>query len=61
MAQFLADKCPPGLTKRDKASVDTLWFRDDALSDSDSVQALEVIAQEIVEDLKAELKQSLRR
>ena len=51
----------PGLTKRDKASVDTLWFRDDALSDSDSVQALEVIAQEIVEDLEAELKQSLRR
>jgi len=50
-----------GLTKRDKASVDTLWLRDEALSDPDSLQALEVIAQEIVEDLKAELQQSLRR
>ena len=45
------------LIKRDKASLDIFWLRDESLSDSDNLPAPEVIAQEIVEDLEAALEQ----
>lgn len=45
------------LIKRDKASLDIFWLRDESLSDSDDLPAPEVIAQEIVEDLEAALEQ----
>jgi hypothetical protein len=42
---------------RDKASLDIFWLRDESLSDSDILPAPEMIAAEIVEDLKAALEQ----
>ena len=45
------------LMKRDKASLDTFWLRDESLEDSDNLPAPEVIAAEIVEDLQAALDQ----
>ncbi len=40
---------------RDKASLDTFWLKDDALEDSRNLPAPEIIAAEIVEDLRAAL------
>ena len=45
------------LIGRDKASLDILWLRDDAMADSDNLPPPEVIAQEIVDDLEAALEQ----
>jgi type I restriction enzyme M protein len=41
------------LTKRDKASLDIFWIRDDSLEDSSNLPEPDVIAAEIVEDLQA--------
>ena len=55
------------LIKRDKASLDIFWLRDESLEDADNLPAPEIIAAEIVEDLEAALAQfaeiaaSLRR
>ena len=45
------------LMKRDKASLDIFWLRDNSLEDSENLPAPEVIAAEIVEDLQAALDQ----
>ena len=45
------------LMKRDKASLDIFWLRDESLGDSENLPAPEVIAAEIVEDLQAALDQ----
>jgi type I restriction enzyme M protein len=45
------------LVKRDKASLDIFWLRDDSIEDSENLPAPEVIAAEIVEDLQAALDQ----
>jgi type I restriction enzyme M protein len=42
---------------RDKVSLDIFWLKDESLADGDSLQAPEVIAQQIVEDLEAALEQ----
>ncbi len=39
--------------KRDKASLDIFWLKDDSLEDSANLPAPDVIAAEIVEDLQA--------
>jgi type I restriction enzyme M protein len=43
------------LIKRDKASLDIFWLKDESLEDSANLPAPDVIAQEIVEDLQAAL------
>jgi type I restriction enzyme M protein len=43
------------LVKRDKASLDIFWLKDDSLEDSANLRAPDVIAAEIVEDLQAAL------
>ena len=48
------------ITKRDKASLDITWLRDESLEDSAALPAPEVIAAEIVEDLQAALDQFAR-
>ena len=45
------------LMKRDKASLDISWLRDESLEDSENLPTPEVIAAEIVEDLQAALDQ----
>lgn len=45
------------LIKRDKASLDIFWLRDESLSDSDNLPEPDVLAQEIVDDLEAALEQ----
>jgi len=45
------------LIARDKASLDIFWLKDDSLADSDNLPSPDVIAQEIVEDLKTALEQ----
>jgi type I restriction enzyme M protein len=45
------------IVKRDKCSLDIFWLRDESLENSDNLPAPEVIAAEIVEDLKAALEQ----
>src|SRR4029453_17987706 len=45
------------LVKRDKASLDVFWLRDESLEDSDNLPPPDVLATEIVEDLKAALEQ----
>jgi len=42
---------------RDKASLDIFWLRDKSLEESDNLPNPDVLAQEIVEDLKAALEQ----
>jgi type I restriction enzyme M protein len=46
-----------GLIKRDKASLDIIWLRDETLEDSANLPPPDVIAAEIVEDLQAALDQ----
>lgn len=53
----LLGKSGEELAKRDKASLDIFWLRDEALADSDNLPAPEIIAQEIVDDLEAALEQ----
>lgn len=43
------------LVKRDKASLDIFWLKDDSLEDASNLPAPDVIAAEIVEDLQAAL------
>jgi type I restriction enzyme M protein len=43
------------LMKRDKASLDIFWLKDDSLEDAANLPAPDVIAAEIVEDLQAAL------
>jgi type I restriction enzyme M protein len=43
------------LTKRDKASLDIFWLKDESLEDSANLPSPDVIAAEIVEDLQAAL------
>ena len=45
------------LIKRDKASLDIFWLKDESLEDSDNLPEPGVIAAEIVEDLEAALAQ----
>lgn len=45
------------LTKRDRCSLDIIWLSDESLDDSKSLQAPDMIAAEIVEDLQAALNQ----
>ena len=45
------------LVQRDKCSLDIFWLRDESLEDSDNLPPPDVIAAEIVEDLKAALEQ----
>ncbi len=47
-ARFTYDE----LVARDKASLDIFWLRDESLEDTDNLPAPDVIAAEIVEDLK---------
>ena len=41
--------------KRDKASLDIFWLKDESLEDSDNLPAPEVLAAEIVESLETAL------
>jgi type I restriction enzyme M protein len=45
------------LVERDKANLDITWLKDSSLEDSDALLPPEVIAQEIVEDLEAALRE----
>ena len=45
------------LVARDKCSLDVFWLKDESLSASESLPAPEVIARDIVEDLRAALEQ----
>lgn len=45
------------LVKRDKASLDIFWLRDESLEDASNLPAPEVLAASIVEDLQAALEQ----
>ena len=45
------------LTQRDKANLDIFWLRDDSLEDSENLPPPDVIAEEIMEDLRAALEQ----
>ncbi|HET8680861.1 MAG TPA: class I SAM-dependent DNA methyltransferase [Micromonosporaceae bacterium] len=45
------------LVHRDKANLDITWLRDESLEDADTLLPPEVIAQEIVEDLEAALRE----
>lgn len=45
------------LVPRDKASLDIFWLRDESLADSANLPDPDVIAEEIVEDLRAALAQ----
>jgi type I restriction enzyme M protein len=45
------------IIKQDKCSLDIFWLRDESLEDSDNLPDPDVIAAEIVEDLKAALEQ----
>ena len=45
------------LTQLDKANLDIFWFRDDSLEDSENLPPPDVIAEEIMEDLRAALEQ----
>jgi type I restriction enzyme M protein len=45
------------LIQRDKASLDLFWLKDDSLEDSANLEDPDVIAAEIVEDLRAALEE----
>jgi type I restriction enzyme M protein len=45
------------IVKRDKCSLDIFWLRDESLEDSENLPSPDVIAAEIVEDLRAALEQ----
>jgi type I restriction enzyme M protein len=45
------------LVQRDKCSLDIFWLRDESLEDSDHLPPPDVIAAEIVEDLRPALEQ----
>ncbi len=43
--------------KRDKANLDIFWLRDQSVEDSASLPTPDVLAEEIVEDLRSALEQ----
>ncbi len=45
------------LTQRDKANLDIFWLRDESFEDSENLPPPDVIAEEIMEDLRAALEQ----
>jgi type I restriction enzyme M protein len=45
------------LLQRDKISLDIFWLRDESLEDSANLPAPHVLAEEIAEDLRANLEQ----
>lgn len=45
------------LIKRDKASLDIFWLRDESLEDSENLPSPEIIAGEIVDNLESALEQ----
>ena len=45
------------LVKRDKANLDIFWLRDESMEDSATLPPPDVIAEEIIEDLRAALEQ----
>ena len=45
------------LTQRDKANLDIFWLRDESLEDSENLPPPDVIAEEIMEDLRSALEQ----
>ena len=45
------------LVKRDKANLDIFWLRDESMEDSATLPPPDVIAEEILEDLRAALEQ----
>jgi type I restriction enzyme M protein len=45
------------LLKRDKLSLDLFWIKDKSLTDTDSLPAPDILAQEVVDDLEAALEQ----
>ena len=45
------------LVKRDKANLDIFWLRDESMEDSANLPPPDLIAEEIVEDLRAALEQ----
>ena len=45
------------LTQRDKTNLDIFWLRDESLEDSENLPPPDVIAVEIMEDLRAALEQ----
>jgi type I restriction enzyme M protein len=45
------------MVRRDKASLDAFWLRDESLGDGENPPDAGVIAAEIVEDLRAALEQ----
>jgi len=48
------------LVKRDKASLEIFWLKDESLKDSDNLPAPEVLAAEIVESLETALSEFRR-
>lgn len=46
-----------GLVKRDKANPDIFWLRDESVEDFAGLPAPDVLAEEIVEDLRSALEQ----
>lgn len=51
-----AEKSPKTFS-RDKTNLDIFWLKDDSLEDSESLPPPDIIAQEIVEQLKAALNE----
>jgi len=49
--------CYEDLVKRDKASLDIFWLKDDNLEDSDNLPDPAILAREIVESLETALEQ----
>jgi type I restriction enzyme M protein len=45
------------LTARDKCSLDVFWLKDESLEASENLPAPDVIARDIVEDIRAALEQ----
>lgn len=45
------------LLKRDKLSLDLFWVKDKSLTDTDSLPAPDILAQEVVDELEAALEQ----
>ena len=46
---------PEDLVARDKANLDITWLKDDSLDDVDNLPAPDVIARQIIDDLRAAL------
>jgi type I restriction enzyme M protein len=45
----------PGIISRDKTSLDITWLKDKSLADLDNLPDPDVLAEEIIENLEAEL------